>query len=270
MELHSVFDSPCMTIRNDEMEQQSAQAFSCREDRLPEIRARSFDSPAGTAAIPNLLSADHQSLLKGIATLVEWGNGKGAVFTEGEDASFIYTVASGMVRISRHTESGRRQVLNFVLPGGVFGFPENGIYANSAKPVGDVVLYRLPWNRLTELLQREPQLQSTFMTRLVFDLQRAQSHLLVLGQQNVSQRIASFLLDLMQHEDFYNAGANVLLLPVSRFDLADYLGTAPETVARALARLESDKILVRLSSRQISIPQPQRLSALLQVRRRNH
>jgi CRP-like cAMP-binding protein len=245
-------------------------AFASREDRLPEIRARSIDSPGGTDAIPNLLSPDHQFLLKGISTLVEWGNGKGAIFTEGEDASFLYTVASGMVRVSRYTESGRRQILTFVLPGGVFGFPESGAYANSAKPVGSVALYRVPWNRLNELLQREPQLQATFMTRLVFDLQRAQSHLLVLGQQNVTQRIASFLLDLMQHEDFYDARGNLLLLPVSRFDLADYLGTSPETVARALAKLEGDKILVRVSSRQIAIPHPERLSALLQVRRRNH
>jgi CRP-like cAMP-binding protein len=220
--------------------------------------------------VPNLLSSEHQSLLKGIATLVEWNGGKNAIYTEGEDASFVYTVAAGMVRISRYTESGRRQVLNFVLPGGVFGFPESGIYANSAKPLGSVMLYRMPWHRLTEMLQREPQLQITFMTRLAFDLQRAQNHLLVLGQQNVPQRIASFLLDLMQHEHFYDRRNSILLLPVSRFDLADYLGTSPETVARALARLEGDKILVRLSSRQISIPHPQRLSALLQVRRRNH
>jgi CRP-like cAMP-binding protein len=74
----------------------------------------------------------------------------------------------------------------------------------------------------------------------------------------------------MQHEDFYDARGNLLLLPVSRFDLADYLGTSPETVARALAKLEGDKILVRVSSRQIAIPHPERLSALLQVRRRNH
>lgn len=252
------------------MDYQATHDFTAREERLPEIRARAFEGAAGTYSVANLLTQDHQFQLKNIATLVELRHGKSSIFTEGDTASCIYMVAAGMVRISRYTESGRRQVLTFVLPGGVFGFPENGVYVNSARPVGGVTLYRVPWNRFSELMRHEPQLQSTFLTRMVYDLQQAQRHLLVLGQQNVSQRIASFLLDLMQHEDFYDPETGVLQLPVSRFDLADYLGTSPETIVRALARLEKDEILERVSSRQIAIPDSEKLADLLQVRRRSH
>ena len=78
------------------------------------------------------------------------------------------------------------------------------------------------------------------------------------------------LLDLIQHGDFYDLEKKILLLTMSRFDLADYLGTSPETVARALSRLEKDNLVTRISPRQLFIPNPELLGRLLQVRRRSN
>src|SRR3954466_8297335 len=124
-------------------------------ERLPEIRARPFERARDQPPVSNLLPPDQQLLLRSIASLVEFRNGEG-IFTEGDEASSIYAVVSGMVRLSRCAESGRRQVLSFELPGGIFGFPDQGCYINSAKAMGDVALYRIPWLQLNELLQREP------------------------------------------------------------------------------------------------------------------
>jgi CRP-like cAMP-binding protein len=96
------------------------------------------------------------------------------------------------------------------------------------------------------------------------DFRQAQSRIVMLGQQNTCQRLATFLLDLMNIPDFYDARNSVLELPINRFDLADFLGTAPESAARAFSKLESRGLVRRATSRSIRIVDP---SGLRMVRR---
>jgi len=236
--------------------------------RPPELRALRPEHTGEQPRIVNLLSPAQQALLLGIATLVSYRHGED-ILTEGAEGHFVYTVASGIVRKSRCAESGRRQVMAFELPGDLFGFPEQGRYLNSARAIGDVTLFQIPWLELNALMQRDPGLHSSFLVRMAFDLHRAQDRILVLGQQNVAQRLASFLLELMEHEDFFDAARRQLRLPLSRFDLGDYLGTSPETVVRVLARLEKDGLIRRTSSRLLQITDADGITALLRGRRRN-
>jgi len=235
--------------------------------RPPELRAPRPDRTGDQSRIANLLTPAQQAQLMGIATHVTFRHGED-IITEGAEGNFAYTVASGIVRKSRCAESGRRQVMAFELPGDLFGIPAQGRYLNSARAIGDVSLFQIPWHELNALLLREPGLHSSFLVRMAFDLHRAQGRILVLGQQNVSQRLASFLLELMEHEDFYDAARKQLRLPLSRFDLGDYLGTSPETVVRVLARLEKDGLIQRLSSRLLHIADAEGISGLLRDPRR--
>jgi CRP-like cAMP-binding protein len=100
---------------------------------------------------------------------------------------------------------------------------------------------------------REPELQIRVLTRVAFDLRQAQRRIMILGQQNVSQRLVSFLLDLIEHPDFYDEDRRQLTLPLSRFDLGDYLGTAPETIVRTIAKLEKAGLIRRATPRLINI-----------------
>ena len=234
-----------------------------------EIRGCSLGDIFGSQGTRNLLSQEQQSLIHSVSTLVQFDKGENTIFLEGEAGAFVYVISSGLVRISRCGFSGRRQVLSLKLPGDVFGYPENGLYLNSATAIGKTTLYRISWERLQELMRMDPQLQSNVLVRVAFDLRQAQKRILVLGQQNISQRLASFLLELMEHADFYKPDLRQLFLPLSRFDLGDYLGTAPETVVRVLSKMEKSGIIHRLSSRVLLIPSQQNLAEMLQGRRRN-
>lgn len=237
--------------------------------RLPEIRARPFDRERDLSApIENLLSRKQQSKLRAIATVLDYQRGNNTIFSEGEDAHFVYSVASGVVRISRHSEGGRRQVLAFMLPGDLFGLPDGGLYVNTAETVCPTSLYRVPWQQLREMMLREPELQVNLFIRVAFDLRQAQRRIVILGQQNTSQRLASFLLDFIQHPDFYDDQRRQLDLPLTRFDLGDYLGTAPETVARAFSKLEKIGLVRRVSARRVYIPNVAALRQLVAGRRR--
>jgi len=238
--------------------------------RLPEIRARLFDRKTDPPPqIENLLSRKQQSKLRAISTVLEYRRGNNTVFSEGEDAHFVYSVASGIVRVSRHSESGRRQVLAFMLPGDLFGLPDAGLYVNSAETVCPSTLYRVPWQKLHEMLLREPEMQIKLLVRVAFDLRQAQRRIMILGQQSASQKLASFLIDFIRHPDFYDGQRHLLTLPLTRFDLGDYLGIAPETVARAFTKLEKAKILRRSSFRLVEIHDVNALRRLVNGRRRD-
>jgi CRP-like cAMP-binding protein len=237
--------------------------------RLPEIRARPFDRKTDLPnRIENLLPRRQQARLQAIATVLDYQRANSTIFSEGEDTHFIYAVAVGVVRISRHTESGRRQILALMLPGDLFGIPEAGLYANSAETVCPTTLYRVPWQQLHEMMQEEPDMQASLLMRVAFDLRQAQRRIVTLGQHNINQRLASFLLELSQHPDFYNSRTRRLELPLTRHDLGDYLGAAAETTARALASLERARVIRRISPRVLEIADVDRLRDATGGRRR--
>ncbi len=239
------------------------------KQRPPEIRARAFERERdGPAQIENLLSRSQQSKLRSIATVQEYQRNNSTIFSESEDAQFVYSVISGVVRISRSSDSGRRQVLAFMLPGDLFGLPEDGVYVNSAETVCPASLYRLPWRHLREMMLHEPEMQLNLLVRVAFDLRQAQRRIMILGQQNLSQRLASFLIDFIQHRNFYDERRRRLALPLTRFDLGDYLGSAPETVARAFAKLEKAGVIRRISPRLIEISNIESLRQIVRGRRR--
>jgi CRP-like cAMP-binding protein len=224
------------------------------DTRMPVIRARRFDRDRDTPSrIENQLSRKQQAAFRRIATVLEYNRGGATIFSEGEDAHFVYAVADGIVRVSRHTTQGRRQVLALMLPGDVFGLPDTGIYLNTAEVACPATLYRLPWIDLRDLMLREPGLQLSLLVKVAYDFREAQRRILILGQHNTYQRLASLMLDLIQHPAFYEEETGCLTIPLTRFDIADYLGMAPETVARGFARLERESLIKRVSSRQIRI-----------------
>jgi hypothetical protein len=92
---------------------------------------------------------------------------------------------------------------------------------------------------------------------------------MTLGQQNIYQRLASFILEFMRVPTLFDERRSYLYIPVNRFDLADYLGMAPETTARAFNRLESEGLVRRIDSRMIEILNVNGLKNLRSRRRRN-
>lgn len=111
-------------------------------------------------------------------------------------------------------------------------------------------------------------MQLNLLNKVAFDLREAQRRIMVLGQQNTYQRLASLLLDFAQHPAFFDSVHAQVTLPLSRFDIADYLGTAPETVARGFLRLEREGLVRRVTAREIQIRDMAGLQRLRAEKRR--
>jgi CRP/FNR family transcriptional regulator, anaerobic regulatory protein len=156
-----------------------------------------------------------------------------------------------------------------MLPGDLFGLPDAGIYVNSAEVTCPSTLYRVPWAQLRALMTREPVMQHSLLNRVSYDLREAQRRIMIIGQQNTLQRLVSLLLDFANHPAFFDDARALVTLPLSRFDIADYLGTSPETVARGFLKLEHDGLVRRLAPRLVELREPQALRDLQRRKRRN-
>ena len=235
-----------------------------------EIRARPSDGAnVQSAAVRNLLSREEQEQLLHSATVLVYRRGN-TVYSEGEDAGFLYFIDEGIIRISRCAENGRRQILAFRVSGDLLGRPENGRYVNSAETVGPARVYRIAWQRMQQMMLAEPQLQLHLLMKVADDFRQAEHRIMTLGQQNTCQRLASFILDLLCLPEIFDEKRSLLKLPVNRFDLADYLGTVTKSSERAFAKLESQGLIRRVTSRTIEILDMDGLRLVQREQRRGH
>ena len=219
----------------------------------PEMHARPFDAADDPAEVTNLLGPQEQELLQLHASVLDHRCGGKTLFCEGKDADFLYLISRGMVQLSRCAENGHRQLLAFKRSGDICGLPDAGRYSRSARTLGPVVLFRISWQRMRQLMAANARLQLCFLTKVVFDARQTELRMMTLAQQNIYQRLAAFVLELMRPPSSFEGRRQQVTLPVNRSDLADYLGTAPESISRAFSRLESERLLKRVGPRTLEI-----------------
>jgi CRP/FNR family nitrogen fixation transcriptional regulator len=168
----------------------------------------------------------------------------------GEDASaeHVFVVLSGAVRICKLMGDGRRQIEAFCLAGDVFGWEASGRHRFSAESVCDTKVVRIKRSILFARASDDAELAHALWSLTVAELHRAQNHLLVLGRKNAQERVATFLVDIAARS---GTGTDEVLLPMSRQDIADYLGLTIETVSRTLTHLEERGAIALPSSRRV-------------------
>jgi len=173
------------------------------------------------------------------------------IYGEGESAEFVYKVVSGAVRTCKILNDGRRQVGAFYLPGDIFGLEVDREHQFSAEAIGKTVVRVVRRSAVVSMVERDCDAARALWTFTARELQRVQQHMLLLVK-SAQQRVASFLLKMSDHLATHDA----LDLPMSRQDIADYLGMTVETVSRTTTQLVSDSAIGLPSSRRIVLRSP--------------
>jgi CRP/FNR family nitrogen fixation transcriptional regulator len=158
------------------------------------------------------------------------------IFHEGDDADHSYKVVSGAIRLSKMMSDGRRQVAEFALPGDFIGLNWLDEHAMTAEALTDVTLIGYTRGRLERLGDENQAIRAELFSTLRHDLWAAQNHLVLLGRQSALERVACFLLDMIRRSR--NPDKTLISVPMTRRDIADYLGLTIETVCRMLTRLK--------------------------------
>jgi len=169
------------------------------------------------------------------------------IFGEKEPADYAYRVISGSVRTYKILDDGRRQIGEFHLPGDIFGLLEFGDeHTFSADAITDTTVLVVKRKTLAVLAGRHPAIARELFTFTGRELRRVQDHVLLL-LKTAQERVAGFLLEMAER----TCAGNVVDLPMSRQDIADYLGLTIETVSRTLTGLESAAAIEVSTARRI-------------------
>ena len=179
------------------------------------------------------------------------------IYGESEPADYLYKVLSGTVRTYKVLTDGRRQVGGFYVAGDIFGLESGEEHTFSAEAITECKVLVIKRSALMALAARDHEVSHQLWTITGGELRRVQDHIMLLIK-SAQQRVASFLLEMSERISADNA----VELPMSRQDIADYLGLTIETVSRTLTILENAATIELSSSRRIVLRNRSALSRL--------
>ena len=182
------------------------------------------------------------------------------IYGEKEPADYVYQVKVGAVRSYKLLSDGRRQIGAFHLVEDIFGLENGNEHRFTAEAIVDTTVRMIKRRSLELIAESDVVVARNLLCMTTNNLQHAEDHMLLLGRKTSLERVATFLTEM----DKRLTAAGVMALPMSRRDVADYLGLTLETVSRALSRLHELGILgfIGTNQRQIVLLDRQHLASL--------
>ena len=168
------------------------------------------------------------------------------IYGENEPAEYLYKLVSGTVRTSKILNDGRRQIGEFYMAGDIFGLEMGNDHSFSAEAITEAKVIVVKRSAVEALATRDNDVARQLWATTGRELQRMQEHILLLIK-TAQERVAGFLLEMAERIK----STTEVELPMSRQDIADYLGLTIETVSRTLTILENNSAIALPSSRRI-------------------
>src|ERR1700726_4992281 len=199
------------------------------------------------------------NVMESLGTLRRYGVDQ-TVYWPYEATDYWYQLIGGAARKCTQMSDGRRQIVDFLLPGDLFGFHAGARHDCSVEcvaPNTTIVRYQRP--RMESLMESDPQLARR-VREVAFDsIDRMQSRTILLGCGRALERVCGFLLEMADRRPIEPDGTNAL--PMPRYDIADYLAIAVETVSRSLTTLRSKEVIAFFDTRHFRIVNRKALEA---------
>lgn len=168
---------------------------------------------------------------------------EGTLFHAGDRSILVHRVVSGAVRIFKILANGRRQVVGFSLPGDFIGLGLAEVYQCNAQAVTPTRLRCIPKAAFHQLARKDAEFAFKLYEATANELTAARDLALTIGQRNSEESLAAFLLALSRHQQRRGLDAALIDLPMSRTDIADFLGLTIETVSRSFTKLKKRRFL---------------------------
>lgn len=207
------------------------------------------------------MDAPDLSRLDSLAEHLDLNAGDG--LTRADDpARHVFNITSGSVRVYRLLPDGRRQITGFLFAGDFLGLATGDTYVFSAEAIEPVTVCRFRKSDYRTLIRETPALETALLERATHELAAAQNQMLLLGRKTALERVSTFLLEIPAHDPARRGPPGSVHLPMTRAEIADYLGLSIETVSRVLTRLKTQGVIRLLSLTDLRIEKPEALLAI--------
>lgn len=183
------------------------------------------------------------------------------VMAEGDSADYVFSILSGTLRSTQLLPDGRRYIADFLMPGSLFGYADEGLYRRTVETVSKAMLVRYSRMHFDALVMENPQVEHRLLALMRTKLSIANDHMLLLSRKNAVERLATFLLEMAERLP-ERTKIIQFRLPMPRIDIADYLGLTTETVSRVFTQFEKCGFIELRSSRRIVLLRHNVLAAL--------
>lgn len=186
------------------------------------------------------------------------------LFREGDMADNIYEITAGVFRLTRVLDNGRRQVIAFGLPGDIIGFPNGTFHHSDCEAIqsAKVIAHR---RHTLDTLGGDQRTHQRLLHAALREISAMQDHFMMLARKSAIEKVASFLITLAERIGTPIGSYMTCALPMSRADIADFLGLTIETVSRTLTRLRKENIIALDTSQTVLIKDMDALVAASQA-----
>ncbi len=171
------------------------------------------------------------------------------IYGQDQPAEYVYKVLKGSVRTYKMLDDGRRQIGGFYLPGDIFGLESGVNHRFAAEAIADAAVLTIKRSTLTALAQTDAAVARELWLVTAFELDHVHDQMILLGRSSAQERVAAFLVEMADRSE----NAAEFDLPMSRQDIADYLGLTIETVSRTFSSMERRALIELPTSRKVRI-----------------
>jgi CRP/FNR family transcriptional regulator len=167
------------------------------------------------------------------------------LFLPGTQFQALYVVRSGSFKTYVTNEQGETQILGFHLPGEILGLDaiSSERHQCTAEALERTTVCEVPFTRLSQIALQVPELQRQLLRVISREVMRDHEHLVMMGRRHAQERLAIFLKSLSERYGRLKRDPALLTLPMSRYELANYLGLVVETVSRLFTRFQQMGVL---------------------------
>ncbi|GGG22091.1 Crp/Fnr family transcriptional regulator [Rhizobium wenxiniae] len=185
-----------------------------------------------------------------------------SIFFEGDEAKHVFEVVAGALRIFRILSDGRRVVTGFVFDGDLLGVSLRKNYLYSAEALVDTKIRRLTRKNFDLVVRQSEDLAPRAFEFICDEMAAVQDQMVLLACKSAEERLCTFLLKHLRKSMTKGEGQSVVKLPMTRQDMADYLGLTIETVSRMITKLSTKGVLGCVGRHSVKVMKPMLLAQL--------
>lgn len=216
---------------------------------------------ARSHSVCSALETSNMHRLAEIAVVQSYDPGQ-TIVEEGDPATHFFNITEGHARLCKLLPDGRRQIIGFPGRGHFLGLAVTDTYGFSVEAIDRLRICRFARPKLRAVITDFPAFEAELLATAQHELVVAQEQMLLLGRKTARERVASFLLSQIKSQEACSTPRVRINLPMTRTDIADYLGLTIETVSRTLGKLKSDRLIALDGATHVDVLDRAKLTAI--------